>query len=135
MEGGTGLALLAACLHSINQSIKTQDQLRQNGHSGPSSTRPLLMNRSQTSPCRPTIWIPLVQVNHLGHIKHCHIAVEARSNGVHTKRAITCLHALCPLPFRLTHLAPLRTSPERVPFLPSHSRTVASLLKVGEALL
>ena len=28
-------------------------------------------DRSHITPCRPTIWIPFVQVNHLSHIKHC----------------------------------------------------------------
>ena len=68
----------SSSIPASSSSIPTNQSINQNakpampkGHSGPSTTRPLLMNRSHTTPCRPTIWIPLVQVNHLGHKKHC----------------------------------------------------------------
>jgi len=69
--------LLPHCTAVLNQSINQNAKpAMPKGHSGPSSTRPLLMNRSHTTPCRPTIWIPLVQVNHLGHIKHCNTELK-----------------------------------------------------------
>ena len=69
--------------HSIRPITRTMNRsLKQDarpampkGHSGPSSTRSL-MTWSHTTPCQATIWIPLVQVNYLGHINHCNIELK-----------------------------------------------------------
>ena len=58
------------------------------GHSRPSSTRPLT-NWSHTTPCRPTIWPPLIQANHRPH-KTLQHRVEARCNDAHAKRLHPC---------------------------------------------